>query len=90
MRATFDIHRGGGWTQPANLSCARRWPIVVFAPVAFGCGTAVTAAYEALCKIDGAADSYALAVIILLGAIVLAAGCGIWKSIESDAHDLLG
>jgi hypothetical protein len=29
-------------------------------------------------------EGYALAVIILLGAIVLAAGCGIWKSIESN------
>jgi hypothetical protein len=38
---------------------------------------------------DGAANSYALAVVILLGAIVLAAGFGIWKLIESDAHDLM-
>jgi hypothetical protein len=86
MRTTFDIHGAEGWAQSANLP--RRWPIVVFFLVAFGCGTAVAAAYEALSEMDGAANSYALAVVILLGAIVLAAGFGIWKLIESDAHDL--
>jgi hypothetical protein len=38
----------------------------------------------------GAADSHALAVVILLGAIVLAAGSGIWKLIESGALHLMG
>jgi hypothetical protein len=54
------------------------------------CGAAVAAAYEALSEMDRGANSYAPAVVILLGAIVLAAGFGIWKLIESDAHDLMG
>jgi hypothetical protein len=56
-----------------------RWPIVVFFLVVFGCGTALAAAYEALSEFDRDANSYTLAVVILLRAIVLAAGFGIWK-----------
>jgi hypothetical protein len=89
MLATFDNFGAGGWAPPASPPRARRWPIAVFFLVAFSCGTAVAAAYEALSEMDGAANSYALAVVILLGAIVLAAGFGIWKLIESDAHKLM-
>jgi hypothetical protein len=49
MRAIF-----GGWAEPANPPRALRWPIVVLFLVAFGCGTAVAAAYEALSDKGGA------------------------------------
>jgi hypothetical protein len=78
--------RLGPTSEPAR---ARRWPIAVLLLVACGCGTAIAAAYEALSEMDEAANSYALAVVILLGAIALAAGFGTWKLIE-DAHDLMG
>jgi hypothetical protein len=74
MRATFDIRGAEGWAEPGNPIRMRRWPVVVFFLVAFGCGTAIAAAYQALSEMDAAANSYALAVVILVGAIVLATG----------------
>jgi hypothetical protein len=78
----------------------RFWVALIFGllVLGFGLATLIAAASEALSEIqargetDGiaTANSYALVLVILLAAIILATAFGIWKMIESDAHDLMG
>jgi hypothetical protein len=99
MRTWFrQAGAGSGLHAPVAPPRAPRWPLAVFVLVAFGCSTAIAAAYEAFEDMEvrgvmdgeGAANSYALAILVLLAAIVLGAGFGFWKLIEPDARDLSG
>ena len=55
MRTTFNNTGAGGWAQSANPPRVRRrfwWVAIVLFVMAFGWGTLVAAAYEALCDMQ--------------------------------------
>jgi hypothetical protein len=90
MRAPFDDTGSGGWVQPVKPARARRrraWGPVILAIMAFGGGTATSAAYEALSdqQARGVMDQpgWTAGCIIVLAVLLVAGAVGLWRLIAS-------